>query len=91
MAEKHDYLAVILVGVGSTWGRSPDKEKAIKTALRVYKQDAGSVFVIKKGDPVTVNVVDVAPHDEVWWDNRGVYAGDQKLDREIERVDRVVP
>lgn len=86
-----DYLAVILVGVGSCWGRSPDKETAIKTAVRVYKKDAGSVFKIRKGDKVTVNVIDVAPHDQVTWDSRGVWVGDERLDRKIEQVERLVP
>jgi hypothetical protein len=86
-----DYLAVILVGVGSCWGRSPNKEMAIKNCLRAYKQDAGSIFKIAKGDEVIVNVIDVAPHDEVSWDNRGIWVGDQKLERKIEQVHRSVP
>ena len=90
-AHGHDYLAVILVGVGSCWGRSPNKETAIKTALRVYKQDAGSVYKIRKGDEVIVNVIDVAPHNEVHWTNRGVFVGDERLDRQIEQVHRSVP
>lgn len=44
-----DYLCVILVGTGSCWGRSAGKEEAIKLALRAYKQDAGSIFKIRKG------------------------------------------
>jgi hypothetical protein len=77
--------------VGSCWGRSPDKEKAIKNCLHAYKQDAGTIFKIAKGDEVVVNVVDVSPHNQVWWDNRGVWVGEEKLDRKIEQINRSVP
>jgi hypothetical protein len=94
MSNTHDYLAVILVGGGSAWGRDPDKETAIKTALRIYKKDWGKVFVIKKGDEVVVNVMDVHPHDEITFDHQGWWAkvGDdyERLDRKIEYVHRSV-
>jgi len=90
-----DYLAVILVGGGSAWGRHSDKEKAIKTALRIYKQDWGKVFVIKKGDDVVLNVMDVHPYNEVTFDHRGWWVKDgdeyKLLDRKIEHVNRSVP
>lgn len=86
-----DYLAVILVGVGSCWGRSPDKEAAVKNALRIYKKDAGSMFKIRKGDKVVVNVVEVSPHDEVSWETDGLWADGEKLDRKIEQEHRIVP
>jgi hypothetical protein len=90
-ARTPDYLAVIWMGLWSCWGRDPSKEKAIKMALSYYKREGGSVFKIKKGDEVTVNVVDIAPHDEVWWDGRGFWVGEEKLDRKIEPITRTVP
>jgi hypothetical protein len=86
-----DFLAVILIGTGSVWGRDSDKETAIKNALRSYKRDAGTIFKISKGDDVVVNVVDVFPHDEVTWDHSGFAAGSEKIDRPIEQVHREVP
>jgi hypothetical protein len=89
-----DYVAVILVGGGSAWGRHSKKETAIKTALEVYKKDWGKVFVIRKGDEVVVNVIDVHPHNEVNWDHQGWWAkvgdGYEKLERKIEHVHRSV-
>ena len=37
MTNSHDYLAVILIGGGSSWGRSPDKEEAIRRAIANYR------------------------------------------------------
>ena len=90
----HDYLAVILVGGGSAWGRAPEKEIAIKNALRSYKRDWGKVFKINKGQSVVINVMDVHPHDEITFDHQGWWAkvGDEyeRLDRKIEYVHRDV-
>lgn len=86
-----DYIATILIGGGSSYGRSHDKEEAIKTCLRIFKADWGKMFGIKKGAPVTVNVVDVFPHNEVAWDPRGFWVGDEPLTRKIEKIERRVP
>ena len=32
-----DYLAIITLPYGNCWGRNPDKEKAIKDAIRQLK------------------------------------------------------
>ena len=92
-AQGTDYLAVILIAGGSSWGRHPDKAKAIKAALRIYKADWGKLFKIRKGDEVVVNVVDVFPHNEVRFGDRGFWIGDsdEKLDRKIEHVTAMVP
>lgn len=88
----HDYLAVIFIAGGSSWGRSPKKEEAIKNAVRIYKSDWGKLFKIKRGDNVVVNVLDVFPHDQVAWDSRGFWTGDdEKLDRKVEIINRIVP
>lgn len=86
-----DYIATILIAGGSSYGRSPNKDEAIKAALRIYKADWGKVFNIKKGDKVVVNVVDVFPHKEVAWDNRGFWVGDEPVTRKIEKIERRVP
>lgn len=94
MSNTHDYLAVILIAGGSAWGRSPDKQAAIKNCLKVYKQDWGKLFKIRKGDVVSINVIDVHPHGDVTWDHQGWWAkvGDEYklLDRKVEHVHATV-
>ena len=90
MPNTHDYIAIILIGCGSCWGRDKDKETAIKTAVRVYKRDAGSIFKIKKGDQVKINIIDVYPHDEVRWDDLGIWLDGQKLEKPVEVVTRTL-
>jgi hypothetical protein len=81
-----DYLAVIFIGAGSCWGRDKNRDTAVKAAIRVYRSDVGSIYKIRKGDKIVVNVLDVAPHDEVRWTDHGFFVGDDKLDRKIEHV-----
>jgi hypothetical protein len=87
MANTHDYLAVILIGTGSSWGRAPVKEEAVQNAIRNYR-DWGVYYKVADTD-VIVNVVDVGGFDVVSWDDRGVYGkrdGESvKLDRPIEQ------
>lgn len=92
---ERDYLAVILIGSGSSWGRSPDKEDAIKRALRAYR-DWDSLFDIYDKD-VLINVVNVAGYSDCRW---GGYPGgwmygkneatgaDEPIKRKIEHVTR---
>jgi len=86
-----DYLAIILCGGGSAWGRSPDKAEAVKGALKVYKRDWGSLFKITKGDEVKINIVDVYPHDEVSWGSDGFYADGAKITPKVEHLTALVP
>jgi hypothetical protein len=89
-AEEHDYLAVILVGGGSVYGRAANRERAIANAIKIYKSDIGEILEIKRGDEVVVNVIDVAPHDEIDWDYTGFYVGQMKIDRPVEIVRRSI-
>jgi hypothetical protein len=89
-----DYLAIIPIGGGSSWGRAPDREKAIEHAIKSLR-DWDHLFAVANTE-VTLNVVDVSPHDSVWWDNRGLHYKDadgftRDLDRPIEVVKRTTP
>lgn len=66
-----DYLAVIFISGGSSHGRSPDKEQAIKHALRYFK-DWESLFYIPAQD-LEISIWDVEGFDQCQWDNRGMH------------------
>jgi hypothetical protein len=93
--EKHDYLAVVFIGAGSSYGRSGNKEVAIENCMRALK-DWG-VYYKLEGHKFTVNVMDVNGWDTVAWDDRGFWGknpGDAKatkLELSIEQIERVYP
>jgi hypothetical protein len=67
-----DFLAVTLIGAGSSWGRSPDKETAIQNCVEHLIEDWSALYLLQ-GMAKTVTVYNVEGHDEVWWDARDVY------------------
>lgn len=88
--EKKDYLAVILIGAGSSYARGPDREDCIARVKKMVVQDWSSLFEVA-GKEATVNVVDVTGHEKVWWDHSGFHtnadpAKDAKLDVEYLNV-----
>ena len=97
MQTEHDYLAFILIGAGSSYGRATDKETAIKEALRSLR-DWKHLYKVSDVD-VVLNVVDVQGYDRVTFAYDGVFgvpeatpgAKGQRIDREIERVERRRP
>jgi hypothetical protein len=90
-----DYLAIIPIGTGSSWGRASNKETAITNALRSLK-DWDVYFDVSEIE-VTVNVIDVQGYSTVVWDNRGVHGTneatgkDEAINRHIEHVQRSTP
>lgn len=81
-----DYLAVILVGAGSSWARGPDKADCIARVKKSVVDDWSSLFELR-GKEATVNVVDVTGHDEVWWDHQGFHVeGNYNPELPIEQV-----
>jgi hypothetical protein len=95
---KTDYLAIIPIGGGSSWGRDPDKETAINHAIRNFKD--WEVYYDVSNIEVTINVIDVQGYDECAW---GGYPGgyihgtneatgeDEAIKRPIEHVKRTTP
>jgi hypothetical protein len=86
-----DFLAIIMVGAGSSYARGPDREDCIERVKRTVVSDWQTLFDLG-GKEATVNVVDVTGHDEVWWDSRGVHVeGQPELALPIEQVKVTLP
>ena len=69
-----DYIAIIRIVGGGSWSRNKDKDKAVKAVCRQFKEDWSSLYKLPKGRDVKVAVADVDGHDEVYFDDRGVWA-----------------
>lgn len=84
-----DYLAIVSHSYGGgSWARGKDKDDTVKRAARIFRSDWKSIFDIKKGSTVTVNLYDVDGSDEVTWDYQGV-RGDNP-DKPIVKIGEVV-
>jgi hypothetical protein len=95
---KPDYLAVILIGGGSSWGRAPDKEEAIKRAMKALKE--WTIYFDLSNIEVGINVIDVAGYSDCRWGSNpdGWLHGtntktgkDEAIKRPIELVKRTTP
>jgi len=91
-----DYLAIIPIGGGSSWGRAADKEVAIQNAIKSLK-DWDSLFEVANID-ITINVVDVDGYNDCDWMSpfglRGtnVKTGHhERIERPVEYVNRQTP
>jgi len=94
----HDYLAIIPIGCGSSWGRSSDKEDAIKRAIAALRD--WTVYYDLSNIEVTINVVSVQGYKDVdsaggreWslWgvnETNNVY---EPIKRKFEHVKRITP
>lgn len=82
-----DYLAICLLGSGSSYGRAPDKDKAIANCKRSLETDWSSIFDLD-GKTAKINVYDVTGHDKLWWDERGVHP-DNEPTKSIDRLELV--
>lgn len=83
---ERDFLAIIMVGAGSSFARGPDRDDVVARVKRTVVSDWSSLFDLK-GKEATVNLVDVTGHDEVWWDDRGVHVeGNPEPSLPVERV-----
>jgi hypothetical protein len=88
---KKDYIAILLVGAGSSYARGPDKQDCIDRVGKIAVSDWSSLFDLR-GKEATVNVVDVTGHEQVWWDARGVHVeGKPDLALPIEQVKITLP
>lgn len=86
------------MGGGSSWGRSPEKETAIKNAITALKD--WHVYFNVSGIEVTVNVIDVQGYGSCSW---GGYPGgyvhgtneatgvDEAIKRPIDHVKQMTP
>jgi len=65
-----DYIAIITIGGGSSWGRAPVKEVAIEQAIKSLR-DWETLFEVANVE-VPINVVDVEGYNHCSW---GSYSG----------------
>jgi hypothetical protein len=98
MDTKQDFIAIILIGGGSSYGRAPDKETAIKHALRSLRDWAGLFKV--DGVEVGINVVDVTGYGDLYWGSypngwlhgtNGETGEEEVIDRPVETVKHFTP
>jgi len=94
----HDYLAIIPIGTGSSWGRSPIKETAITNAVTALKD--WTVYYDLANTEVAINVVDVIGYGNCVWGGHSdgylhgvneVTGKDEVINRPVERVTRMTP
>jgi hypothetical protein len=65
-----EYLAYVLIGGGSAWGRSEGKEAAIDLAIKSLK-DWNTYYDVSDKE-VTVRVVEITGYDEVVWEDNEI-------------------
>lgn len=80
---KKDYLAIILLGAGSSHARGPDLEDCVKRVGKIVVSDWSSLFDVK-GKPAKVGCYDVTGHDSLYWDARGVFASKEGEEKDVE-------
>ena len=77
-----DYLVVIGIMGGSSYGRDPDKEKALKTALKEAKSFFKALGMVpKKGAELDYSWIDLTDTgiQKVEWTALGTYFDDRKM------------
>jgi len=98
MTKSKDYFAIILIGGGSSWGRAPDKETAIKNAVRSLRD--WSVYYDVSNIEVTINVIDVTGYASVdaaagrpnWLHGTNEATGNyEPIERPVEVIKRTTP
>ena len=70
---KKDYIAIIYIMGGSSYGRADTIQEAVDNAARAFTGDWGSMFDVF-GHECPVNVFDVTGFDQIVWDHSGTYA-----------------
>jgi hypothetical protein len=84
-----DYLAIIYIGGGSSWGRGSDKDSAVKNAVKSLR-DWKTLYKVSNV-MVTVNVFETEGHDDIAWDDLGFWADGKKFKPTIETVKCLTP
>lgn len=74
---KAEWLAIILIGAGSSFARGADREEQINRAVRIAFSDWRTLFDLA-GQEVSVNVYDVTGRSNVWWDHLGLHSDEDE-------------
>lgn len=82
-----DFLAVALIGAGSSFARGEDKEEVIARLGRIIVSDWGGVYDVA-GKDCSINVFDVTGYDNLYWDARGVHVNNgEQADITLDRLE----
>ena len=81
----HDYIAIVLLGGGSSWARNSNPEAAISQVTKHLVNDWSRIFNLS-GAEVRVNLWDVTGNDSVHWDDEGMH-GDKQDEHPITKVE----
>ena len=69
---KKDYLAIIRIGGGSSYGRAASIFDAVESAIRICILDWSRYYELEDS-AIKVQVFDVTGRDELTWDDHSVY------------------
>lgn len=83
-----DYLAIIPIGGGSSWGRAPDKDAAIENAIKSLR-DWEVYYDVSEID-VTINVIDVQGYTTCSWGGDRYIIGTNEVTGEKEAIKRPI-
>lgn len=81
-----NFLAIVLIGGGSSWYEDADVDKAIKGAAKLVRRDWGHIYDMKK-TKIRVNVFDLTGHGEWSATHEGVFGGDGSRLKHLKTVD----
>jgi hypothetical protein len=72
-----DYLAIVFIGAGSSYGRASTEFEAVSLAKASVEKDWAKYYVFEPDKVFTAHVFDVTGHDKIFWGDHGVFiAGD---------------
>lgn len=73
---ERDFLAIVLIGAGSSYGRASTEDEAVRLATNCLVSDWSHLYNLI-GAEVKVNLYEVTGNDQVWWDDCGVHADNE--------------
>ena len=76
MSDKPDYLAITLIGAGSSYARGSDIQDVVKRLGKTIVSDWGKLYDVK-GKPCEVSLFNITGIDSVFWDGTGVHPSDR--------------
>lgn len=70
-----EYIAVVFVMGGSTFYRGHNREEVLTKVWKQAKRDWKDLVCFGKRRQRKTNIWDITGHDDVWWDDQGMYDG----------------
>lgn len=74
---RHEFLAIIMIGMGSSFARGPDRDDTIRRVVSIAFSDWRTLFDLSEKE-VSVNVYDVTGRTSIWWDAQGVHSSEDE-------------